>query len=72
MMEVDSIHTFYKLAIVSLNKHAFRNRNVNYMIADETIHLPSINQITKLMKGIAFQLDEEVNYGQNNIYYFGG
>ena len=42
------------------------------MIADETIHLPSINQITKLMKGIAFELDEEVNYGQNNIYYFGG
>ena len=63
---------FLQLAIVSLNKHAFRNRNVNYMIADETIHLPSINQITKLMKGIAFQLDEEVNYGQNNIYYFGG
>ena len=63
---------FLQLAIVSLNKHAFRNRNVNYMIADETIHLPSINQITKLMKGIAFQLDEEVNYRQNNIYYFGG
>ena len=63
---------FLQLAIVSLNKHAFRNRNVNYMIADETIHLPSINQITKLMKGIEFNLDEEVNYGQNNIYYFGG
>ena len=63
---------FLQLAIVSLNKHAFRNRNVNYMIADKTIHLPSINQITKLMKGIEFQLDEEVNYGQNNIYYFGG
>ena len=63
---------FLQLAIVSLNKHAFRNRNVNYMIADKTIHLPSINQITKLMKGIEFHLDEEVNYGQNNIYYFGG
>ena len=63
---------FLQLAIVSLNKHAFRNRNVNYMIADETIHLPSINQITKLMKGIPFQLDEEVNYRRNNIYYFGG
>lgn len=63
---------FLQLAIVSLNKHAFRNRNVNYMIADKTIHLPSINQITKLMKGIEFQLDDEVNYGQNNIYYFGG
>ena len=63
---------FLQLAIVSLNKHAFRNRNVNYMIANKTIHLPSINQITKLMKGIAFHLDEEVNYEQNNIYYFGG
>ena len=63
---------FLQLAIVSLNKHAFRNRNINYMIADKTLHLPSINQITKLMKGIDFKLDEEVNYEQNNIYYFGG
>ncbi len=63
---------FLQLAIVSLNEHAFRNRNINYMIADETIHLPSINQISKLMKGIAFKLDEEVDNRQNKIYYFGG
>tara|TARA_A100001015_G_scaffold101963_1_gene113273 strand:+ start:2093 stop:2518 length:426 start_codon:yes stop_codon:yes gene_type:complete len=63
---------FLQLAIVSLNKHAFRNRNINYMIADETIHLPSINQISKLMKGIDFELEEEISYLQNNIYYFGG
>ena len=63
---------FLQLAIVSLNKHAFRNRNVNYMIAEETIHLPSINQISKLMKGIEFDLDEEFHYKKNNIYYFGG
>ncbi len=63
---------FLQLAIVSLNEHAFRNRNVNYMIADKTIHLPSINQISKLMKGIDFELDEKINYRQNNIYYFGG
>ena len=63
---------FLQLAIVSLNKHAFRNKNINYMIADETIHLPSINQISKLMKGIDFKLEEEINYRQNNIYYFGG
>ena len=67
------LHTnFLQLAIVSLNKHAFRNKNINYMIADETIHLPSINQISKLMKGIDFKLDDEVHYRQNNIYYFGG
>ena len=36
------------------------------MIADETIHLPSINQISKLMKGIEFDLDEEIPY-KNNI-----
>ena len=67
------LHTnFLQLAIVSLNKHAFRNKNINYMIADETIHLPSINQISKLMKGIDFKLEEETNYRQNNIYYFGG
>ena len=56
----------------SLNNHAFRNKNINYMIADKTIHLPSINQISKLMKGIDFELDEQLNYKQNNIYYFGG
>ena len=64
--------SFLQLAIVSLNKHAFRNKNINYMIADKTIHLPSINQISKLMKGIDFELDEQVNYKKNNIYYFGG
>ena len=67
------LHTnFLQLAIVSLNKHAFRNKNINYMIADKIIHLPSINQISKLMKGIDFELEEEVSYRQNNIYYFGG
>ena len=63
---------FLQLAIVSLNQHAFRNRNINYMIADKTIHLPSINQISKLMKGVDFELDEQPHYRQNNIYYFGG
>ena len=64
--------SFLQLAIVSLNKHAFRNKNINYMIADEIIHLPSINQISKLMKGIKFELDDQGHYPQNNIYYFGG
>ena len=64
--------SFLQLAIVSLNKHAFRNKNINYMIANEVIHLPSINQISKLMKGIAFELDEPVDFRQNNIYFFGG
>ena len=63
---------FLQLSIVSLNKHAFRNKNINYMIAEKTIHLPSINQISKLMKGIKFEFGEEIDYRQNNIYYFGG
>ena len=63
---------FLQLAIVSINKHAFRNRNINYMIAEKTIHLPSINQISKLMKGIDFELDEKIDYKHNNIYFFGG
>ena len=63
---------FLQLAIVSLNDHAFRNKNVNYMIAEETIHLPSINQISKLMKGIEFDLDARIQYNNSNIYYFGG
>ena len=63
---------FLQLAIVSLNQHAFRNRNINYMVAEETIHLPSTNQITKLMKGIKFNLDEEGFSRTTNIYFFGG
>ena len=63
---------FLQLAIVSLNDHAFRNKNINYMIADETIHLPSINQISKLMKGIDFDLDEAKVQKNENIYFYGG
>ena len=64
--------SFLQLAIVSINKHAFRNKNINYMIADQTIHLPSINQISKLMKGIDFDLDEVTNGRNENIYFYGG
>ena len=42
------------------------------MIADETIHLPSINQISKLMKGIDFDLDEAKVQKNENIYFYGG
>lgn len=64
--------SFLQLAIVSLNKHAFRNKNINYMIADETIHLPSINQISNLMKGIDFDINEAIGNKDTNIYFFGG
>ena len=65
--------SFLQLAIVSLNKDAFRNKNINYMIADEIIHLPSVNQISKLMKGIDFRLDEVTNDHRNeSIYFYGG
>ena len=64
--------SFLQLAIISLNDHAFRNKNINYMIADETIHLPSINQISKLMKGIDFNLNTAVDQKNENIYFYGG
>tara|TARA_B100001057_G_C22259147_1_gene722508 strand:+ start:120 stop:545 length:426 start_codon:yes stop_codon:yes gene_type:complete len=64
--------SFLQLAIVSLNKHAFRNKNINYMIADQTIHLPSVNQISKLMKGIDFELDAVTDNRNENIYFYGG
>ena len=64
--------SFLQLAIVSLNKHAFRNKNINYMVADQTIHLPSINQISMLMKGIDFDLDEVTDGRNQNIYFYGG
>ena len=64
--------SFLQLAIVSLNKKAFRNKNINYMIADEIIHLPSVNQISKLMKGIDFRLDDITDHNAGNIYFYGG
>tara|TARA_B100000963_G_C22569990_1_gene645591 strand:- start:952 stop:1377 length:426 start_codon:yes stop_codon:yes gene_type:complete len=64
--------SFLQLAIISLNDHAFRNKNINYMIADETIHLPSINQISKLMKGIDFNLNTAIDQKNENIYFYGG
>lgn len=63
---------FLQLSIVTLNSDAFRNRNPNYMIAEKTIHLPSVNQITNLMKGIEFELDVEPSERTNKIYFFGG
>ena len=64
--------SFLQLAIVSLNKNAFRNKNINYMIAEEIIHLPSVNQISKLMKGIDFRLDDFTDHNNGNIYFYGG
>ena len=64
--------SFLQLAIVSLNKNAFRNKNINYMIAEEIIHLPSVNQISKLMKGIDFSLDDFTDHNNGNIYFYGG
>ena len=64
--------SFLQLAIVSINKHAFRNKNKNYMIADQTIHLPSLNQISDLMKGIDFDLDEVHDRRTESIYFYGG
>ena len=64
--------SFLQLAIVSLHKKAFRNKNINYMIADEIIHLPSVNQISKLMKGIDFRLDDITDHNAGNIYFYGG
>ena len=37
-----------------------------------TIHLPSVNQISKLMKGIDFDLDEVTDGRNENIYFYGG
>ena len=64
--------SFLQLAIVTINKHAFRNKNKNYMIADQTIHLPSVNQISDLMKGVDFDLDEVTDSRTESIYFYGG
>jgi len=66
--------TFVELAIVQFNKHAFVRGNPNFLYADKTLHLPSVNQIQALALGKKEKTEQNDTYGgrQNEIFFFGG
>ena len=66
--------TFVQLAIVQFNKHAFVRGNPNFLYADKTLHLPSVNQIQALALGKKEKVQQGESYGerQNDIFFFGG
>ena len=66
--------TFVELAIVQFNKHAFVRGNPNFLYADKTLHLPSVNQIQALALGKKEKVQQGDSYGerQNEIFFFGG
>ena len=65
---------FVELAIVQFNKHAFVRGNPNFLYADKTLHLPSVNQIQALALGKKEKVQQGESYGerQNDIFFFGG
>ena len=66
--------TFVQLAIVQFNQHAFVRGNPNFLYADKTLHLPSVNQIQALALGKKEKVQQGESYGerQNDIFFFGG
>ena len=66
--------TFVEMAIVQFNKHAFVRGNPNFLYADKTLHLPSVNQIQALALGKKEKIQQNKGYGEgrNEIFFFGG
>ena len=64
---------FIELAIVAHNKHAFVKNNPNFLFADKTLTLPSLNQIQAMILGSNAPL-EPANKGirSQEIYFIGG
>ena len=66
--------TFVEMAIVQFNTHAFVRGNPNFLYADKTLHLPSVNQIQALALGKKEKVQQGDSHGerQNEIFFFGG
>ena len=63
-----------EMAIVEFNPNSFRNRNPNFLFADQNLYLPSINEMKNLVLGKSKNKAE--SHSNNNtsahIYFFGG
>ena len=66
--------TFVEMAIVQFNKHAFVRGNPNFLFADKTLHLPSVNQIQALALGKKVKVQQGKTYSErrDEIFFFGG
>ncbi len=62
------------ISIVHFNKHAFVRKNPNFLFANKTLYLPSLNEIRNLV----LKLPKKTSTGDNSlsrgsqIYFFGG
>ena len=61
------------MAIVEFNPKSFRNRNPNYLFADQNLYLPSLNEMKGLVLGKSKNkvITKENNHS-THIYFFGG
>ena len=63
-----------EMAIVEFNPKSFRNRNPNFLFADQNLYLPSLNDMKNLVLGKSnkkLQLEQN-NNTSSHIYFFGG
>jgi Tfp pilus assembly protein FimV len=63
-----------EMAIVEFNPKSFRNRNPNFLFADQNLYLPSLNEMKNLVLGKSnkkLQLEQN-NNTSSHIYFFGG
>ena len=60
-----------EMAIVEFNPNSFRNRNPNFLFADQNLYLPSLNEMKNLVLGKS-KNKVEGNKNSTHIYFFGG
>ena len=62
-----------EMAIVEFNPKSFRNRNPNFLFANQSIHLPSLNEMKDLVLGKSKNQNKtQSNNSSTHIYFFGG
>jgi Tfp pilus assembly protein FimV len=62
-----------EMAIVEFNPNSFRNRNPNFLFADQNLYLPSLNEMKNLVLGKSKnKFDSNNNNNSTHIYFFGG
>ena len=61
-----------EMAIVEFNPNSFRNRNPNFLFADQNLYLPSLNEMKNLVLGKSKNKFDSNNNNSTHIYFFGG
>ena len=62
-----------EIAIVEFNPNSFRNRNPNFLFADQNLYLPSLNEMKNLVLGKSKnKVESNNNNNSTHIYFFGG